>query len=197
MRYLRTLAMAGLVLSLSTYTTAEEPTAGVFRITDLNQGRTVAPVAYGSVSTSQPAILGTSAANHTGCNSCGPSAALGFHQDGGSGEAAANGDAGSNKATVPLYHWVEYKDVEEAHPCGVPTVVWVPDPCFVDCSCSRKHLVPIEICVPPCARPTVLIRKGGRDITYKYGKNEVDIRVRGHKGKIIVDYQNSDFLGLF
>ena len=82
---------------------------------------------------------------------------------------------------VALYRNVKYRDERKMHPCAVPTIVQVPDPCN-PCCC-----VNIQICAPPCE--CLCVRRGGllgRKIVFDYGKYQVDVRNRN--GCLIVDY---------
>lgn len=79
---------------------------------------------------------------------------------------------------VPLYTNVRVKDRHKIHPCAVPTIVEVADPCNCDCT------VCIEICVPPCE--CVCVKRRGRRVEFDYGKYEIDVVSR--RGVITVDY---------
>ena len=53
---------------------------------------------------------------------------------------------------VPLYRNVRYRDEKRVHPCAVPMVVMVQDPCWRDdkCDpCDQPRCVAVQICVPP------------------------------------------------
>ena len=93
---------------------------------------------------------------------------------------------------APVFHRVEYKDLDNIHPRGIPTLVQVPDPCACDCrhcnACCAPQLVSIKICVPPGPCGRVKVRHGGRRIEYDYGKYEVEIKVRN--GYVKVDYDD-------
>ena len=54
---------------------------------------------------------------------------------------------------VAVYQNVRIKDRHRIHPCAVPTIVEVPDPC------NRHCTVCIEICAPPCE--CVRVRRHG------------------------------------
>lgn len=91
----------------------------------------------------------------------------------------------------PLFHAVKYVDHHEMHPCAVPKIIRVNDPCACrkkHCDCCEPQCVYIQICVPPCGCETVRCRKHGDRIRYDYGKWAVDVRVK--KGFIVVDYQD-------
>lgn len=94
-----------------------------------------------------------------------------------------------DEAPAPLFTRVKYVDKREMHPCAVPKIIRVNDPC--DCkrcdSCCGDKCVYIQICVPPCGCENVKCRRNGDRVRYDYGKYKVDVRVR--KGFIVVDYQ--------
>jgi hypothetical protein len=95
-----------------------------------------------------------------------------------------------------LFPCVKYKELRNMHPCAVPKIVQVPDPCWKKCkdpcccSCKPRGCVSIKICVPPCSccPPKVKCNKDGTKIRYDYGEYAVDIRVR--KGYVLVDYDD-------
>jgi hypothetical protein len=90
-------------------------------------------------------------------------------------------------APEPLFTNVKYVDKREMHPCAVPKIIRVNDPCECKSGCGPK-CVYIEICVPPCdCEEDIRCRRDGDRLRYDYGKYKVDIRVR--KGFIVVDYQ--------
>lgn len=104
--------------------------------------------------------------------------------DGGAGAPAAG-------APVQLYHCVKYEDLHNIHPCAVPKIVAVPDPCPQPCGCCRPcapRCVYVKICVPPCGCVKIKRSKCGRKIKYDYGKYEVEIESR--KGYVKVDYDD-------
>ncbi|QDU40203.1 hypothetical protein Mal4_45580 [Maioricimonas rarisocia] len=82
---------------------------------------------------------------------------------------------------APLYHNVKVKDPHHAHPCAVPTVIPVPDPC------GGPGCVYIQICAPPCGPVDVRHRLLKTVIDYGDGY-EVELRAR--RGMIIVDYDD-------
>lgn len=96
--------------------------------------------------------------------------------------------------TVSLYHCVRVKDPHHIHPCAVPTIVQIADPCPPACgscnSCCQcaPACVNVQICVPPCGCPKIKTRDGGRYVKYDYGKYRVEIRSR--KGVVTVDYDD-------
>lgn len=91
---------------------------------------------------------------------------------------------------VSLYSCVRVKDVDHIHPCAVPLVVKVADPCPAPCgSCCAPKCVSVKICVPPCGcPPKITCRRGGHYVKYDYGRYRIEIRSR--KGVVTVDYDN-------
>ena len=93
---------------------------------------------------------------------------------------------------APVFHRVEYEDLHNIHPCGVPAIVQVPDPCACSCghcnACCAPQCVSVQICVPPCSCADIKVRKDGRYVKYDYGKYEVEIKVRD--GYVKVDYDD-------
>ena len=93
---------------------------------------------------------------------------------------------------VPLYRNVRYRDERRVHPCAVPMVVMVQDPCWRDdkCDpCDQPRCVAVQICVPPCSvcPPRVTCNRNGTHVRYDYGKYAVDIRSH-RNGCVTVDY---------
>lgn len=88
---------------------------------------------------------------------------------------------------VELYHCVKYEDERNIHPCAVPMIVAVPDPCPDPCSCTRR-CVYVKICVPPCECAQIKCRRAGTKVIYDFGKYEVEITSR--KGVVRVDYDD-------
>jgi hypothetical protein len=95
---------------------------------------------------------------------------------------------------VELFPNVCYKNVRNMHPCAVPRIVLVPDPCacLKQCGCCEPSCVAIQICVPPedccCSQERHLCKKGGLCQRYCFGKYSVDIRVK--KGCVVVCYKD-------
>lgn len=89
-------------------------------------------------------------------------------------------DATAMPAYMPLYRNIVVRHPGKVHPCAVPKIVSVPDPCN-PCGC-----VLIEICVPPCACESIDYRRGGDKVIFNYGKSSVVVISRG--GKLIVRY---------
>src|SRR5690606_13240285 len=112
---------------------------------------------------------------------------------------------GASLDGFPLYHRVEYEDLDHIHPCAVPTVVRVLDPCSVkDDGCClfghRRHhdacnacqscgpqCVYVKICVPPGC-PKVKVSRNGRKVKYDYGDYKVEVETKD--GYIEVDYDD-------
>lgn len=112
--------------------------------------------------------------------------------------------------SIELYPCVHYHDKDEAHPCGVPVVVAVPDPCSVkhpfywlvgdapaDCcdpcnpcaTCCAKPQVYVMICVPPdCPVPAPCVSHHDRHYTYDFGCYSVEVKLR--RGAIDVEYHD-------
>lgn len=102
----------------------------------------------------------------------------------------ADGPVYVDAAPEPLFECVKYVDKHEMHPCAVPKIIRVNNPCLGkhDCnSCCEPPCVYIQICVPPCGCEEVKCKKQGDKVRYDYGKYAVDVRVK--KGFIVVDYQ--------
>lgn len=76
---------------------------------------------------------------------------------------------------VELYDNVRYRGVRKIHPCAVPMIVQVPDPCQDPCDTCGPRCVNIEICVPPCECPKIKCRRNGQRMIYDFGKYEVAI----------------------
>jgi hypothetical protein len=90
-------------------------------------------------------------------------------------------------APVELYHCVKYEDERNIHPCAVPLIVAVPDPCPNPCDCTTR-CVYVKICVPPCDCAQVKCKRHGTKVVYDFGKYEVEITSR--KGVVRVDYDD-------
>jgi hypothetical protein len=90
-------------------------------------------------------------------------------------------------AEVALFHCVRYKDERNIHPCAVPMIVSVPDPCPDPCSCQRGCVF-VKICVPPCGCHEVKCRRNGERLCYDFGKYEVEVTSR--RGVVVVDYDD-------
>lgn len=106
------------------------------------------------------------------------------------GAHVLNGAVYVDEAPEPLFQCVKYVDKREMHPCAVPKIIRVNDPCACNdpCGCCAPKCVYIQICVPPCGCEQVKCRRQGDRVRYDYGKYAVDVRIK--KGRIVVDYQN-------
>lgn len=94
----------------------------------------------------------------------------------------------STSAPIELFTCVKYKDERNIHPCAVPMIVSVPDPCADPCDCCGPKCVYIKICVPPCDCAQIKCKRNGSKISYDFGKYEVDITSR--RGTVVVDYDD-------
>ncbi len=97
--------------------------------------------------------------------------------------------------TVSLFHCVRVKDPHHIHPCAVPMIVQIADPCPRNCCdpcnpCAQccNPCVNVQICVPPCGCPKVKTRRNGHYVKYDYGKYRIEITSRN--GRVIVDYDD-------
>lgn len=88
---------------------------------------------------------------------------------------------------VELFQCVKYKDLKNVHPCAVPMIVSVPDPCADDCSCT-KSCVYVQVCVPPCECYTTKCRRKGNKVILDFGNYEVE--VTSARGAVVVDYDD-------
>ena len=93
-------------------------------------------------------------------------------------------------AGVPLFTCVKVEDRHNIHPCAIPKIVMVPDPCACcdPCGCCAPKCVAIQICVPPCGCVDHTCKHDGRKQRYDYGKYAVDITVKN--GYVKVDYDD-------
>jgi len=100
----------------------------------------------------------------------------------------------------PLYPRVKVEDRDHIHPCAVPTVVQVLDPCTVDdhhglfhrhhvaaCDACGPQCVYVEICAPPGC-PKVKVSRNGRKVKYDYGDYKVEVESKD--GYVEVDYDD-------
>lgn len=87
---------------------------------------------------------------------------------------------------VPLYTNVKYRAVRNIHPCAIPMVVQVPDPCDPCC----EACVNVKICVPPCDCPRIRCRRNGDRLIYDFGKYKVTITSAQARGIVLVDYHD-------
>lgn len=89
---------------------------------------------------------------------------------------------------VALYENVKYRDVRKIHPCAIPMVVQVADPCKDPCNTCGPQCVNVQICVPPCECPKIKCRRHGDKVIYDFGRYEVSLT--SVRGMVIVDYDN-------
>ena len=89
---------------------------------------------------------------------------------------------------VPLFHRVKYEDRHNIHPCAVPIIVPVQDPCADRCRTCEPQCVYVEICVPPNCTPEIKYSRGGRKVKYDYGEYTVEIESK--RGTVYVDYDD-------
>jgi len=91
---------------------------------------------------------------------------------------------------VPLFTCVKIEDPHHIHPCAVPKIVMVPDPCacYDPCSCCAPKCVAIQICVPPCGCVHHTCKRDGRKQKYDYGDYAVELTVKD--GYVKVDYDD-------
>jgi hypothetical protein len=99
----------------------------------------------------------------------------------------------------PLFPRVEVEDRDHIHPCAVPTVVQVLDPCTVErhglfrhrrvvgCDACGPQCVYVQICVPPGC-PKIKVSKDGRKVKYDYGDYAVEVESKA--GYVEVDYDD-------
>ncbi|MEM7813200.1 MAG: hypothetical protein AAF532_17125 [Planctomycetota bacterium] len=102
--------------------------------------------------------------------------------------------------TAAGYPDVCYEDLHNIHPCAVPALVTVLNPCpppvvapvcGCECECPCEppvSLVEVLVCVPSCECPEVVVKKAGHFVKLDYGKYEVEITVK--RGKVFVDYDD-------
>lgn len=89
---------------------------------------------------------------------------------------------------VELYECVRVVRERNIHPCAVPKIVAVPNPCYDPCNvcCPQPKCVFVQICVPPCGCEQVCCAKHGDGLVYSYGGCAVRVVTRGER--IIVTY---------
>lgn len=91
----------------------------------------------------------------------------------------------STGTPIALYQNVRYKDLDHIHPCAVPQIVQVPDPCPTGCG---TQCVNVQVCMPPCTPHTVKVTRCGNRVKYDFGKYEVTIT--SARGRVTVDYDD-------
>lgn len=100
----------------------------------------------------------------------------------------------------PLFQRVKYEDRDNIHPCAVPTVVQVLDPCVdygrrglfhrhraPDCDACGPRVVYVEICIPPGCHD-IKVEKRGRKVKYKYDGGQAEVETKD--GYVEVDYDD-------
>lgn len=87
----------------------------------------------------------------------------------------------------PLFRRVKVKDPDHIHPCAVPTIVQVLDPCPPKCGSCGPRCVYVEICAPTW-RPEVKVRRDGRMVKYDYG--DYKVIVTSKDGYVKVNYND-------
>ena len=103
------------------------------------------------------------------------------------GPAAFPAGPHSGFGGFPLFPRVEVEDRHHIHPCAVPTIVQVLDPCADACDSCGPRCVYVEICVPPGC-PDIKVRRHGRKVKYDYGDYKVVVTSRD--GYVKVDYDD-------
>ncbi|WP_417848269.1 hypothetical protein [Thalassoglobus sp.] len=91
---------------------------------------------------------------------------------------------------IELYRNVKVIQARKIHPCAVPKIVQVPNPCYDRCNpCGKEpECVFVEICVPPCACEEVSICKDGRRTKFDYGK--YGVKVTNRRGTLVINYDS-------
>ncbi len=95
-----------------------------------------------------------------------------------------------SSAPIELFPCVKYKEKDEMHPCAVPMIVSIKDPCASDdpCSCCDTKCVHVKVCAPPCGCPEIRCSKDGSRVKYDYGK--YGFTVVSRKGTVTVEYDD-------
>lgn len=86
---------------------------------------------------------------------------------------------------IELFACVKVEDRDNIHPCAVPMIVAVTDPCN-PCCCRY-----VMICVPPtdcCDCPKIETSRSGTKVEYDYGEYEVEIKSK--KDYVEVNYDD-------
>ncbi len=83
---------------------------------------------------------------------------------------------------ITLFECVNVRGANRIHPCAVPTLVSVQDPCN-ECCC-----VNVEVCLPPCDCFDVRCNRAGNRVTYDFGKYGATLV--SHRGVVTVIYRN-------
>lgn len=90
----------------------------------------------------------------------------------------------------PLFERVKYEDLDHIHPCAVPTIVQVLDPCAPADPCvgCGPRCVYVKICVPPNQCPRIKVEHHGRKVKYKF--DDYQVEVESKNGYVEVDYDD-------
>jgi hypothetical protein len=84
---------------------------------------------------------------------------------------------------IELFACVKVEDRDNIHPCAVPMIVAIADPCN-PCCCRY-----VQICVPPCGcPPKIETSRHGTKVEYDYGEYEVEIKSK--KDYVVVNYDD-------
>lgn len=90
---------------------------------------------------------------------------------------------------IELYQNVRVIQSRKIHPCAVPKIVKVPNPCYDPCRpCCEDPCVFVEICVPPCGCEEVQCSLNGRRTKFDYGKYAVKVTAR--RGTLFINYDS-------
>lgn len=92
-----------------------------------------------------------------------------------------------------LFQAVVYRHPKKAHPCSIPAVIAVKNPCLTKRDCPTSY-VNVEICLPPCDCAKVKVKKCESKVVYMYGGYSVEVTSK--KGKVIVTYHRHPIRGL-
>lgn len=85
---------------------------------------------------------------------------------------------------VELYQNVKVIQTRNIHPCAVPMIVAVQNPCDPCCGC-----VFVEICVPPCDPLCIKCNCRGNRVVYDFGQYGVKL-ISHRNGTIVVNYDD-------
>lgn len=91
---------------------------------------------------------------------------------------------------IELYCDVKVIQARKIHPCAVPKIVKVPNPCYDPCNpcCDAAPCVYVKICVPPCGCEEVTCSKRGDRTKFDYGKYAV--KVTNRRGTLVINYDS-------
>ena len=86
-------------------------------------------------------------------------------------------------SAIHLFACVKVEDEDNIHPCAVPMIVAVADPCN-ECCCRY-----VMICVPPCCDcPEIETSRSGRKVEYDYGEYEIEIKSKDNY--VVINYDD-------